>query len=119
MRTRHRIPGTVPVDVRARGTGRPERLPPEAADADRPRGRPRGDPHHAVLFDPARARGGRAGAGADGGVPEVHFGWSAENPVTANLHFVLFGTGNVPWMVYTLIRRADVPEERRPHVVVG
>lgn len=54
-----------------------------------------------------------------GGVPEVHFGWSAENPVTANLHFVLFGMGNVPWMVYTLIRRADVPEDRKPHVVVA
>ena len=56
---------------------------------------------------------------SDGGVPEVHFGWSAENPVTANLHFVLFGNGNVPWMVYTLIRRADVPEERKPRVVVA
>jgi hypothetical protein len=54
-----------------------------------------------------------------GGVPEVHFGWSAENPVTANLHFVLFGMGNVPWMVYTLIRRADVPEDRKPRVVVA
>ena len=56
---------------------------------------------------------------SQGGVPEVHFGWSAENPVTANLHFVLFGTGNVPWMVYTLIRRADVPEDRKPRVVVA
>ncbi len=40
----------------------------------------------------------------EGVVPEVHFGWSVENPLTANLHFVLFGMGNVPWMVYTLIR---------------
>mgnify|MGYP001308285050 CR=1 FL=1 len=39
--------------------------------------------------------------------------------MTANLHFVLFGSGNVPWMVYTLIRRADVPEERKPRVVVA
>jgi hypothetical protein len=54
-----------------------------------------------------------------GAVPEVHFGWSAENPLTANLHFVLFGMGNVPWMVYTLIRRADVPEVRKPRVVVA
>ncbi len=54
-----------------------------------------------------------------GGVPEVHFGWSVENPVTANLHFVLFGIGNVPWMVYTLIRRADIPEDRKPPVVVA
>lgn len=54
-----------------------------------------------------------------GGVPEVHFGWSAENPVTANLHFVLFGMGNVPWMVHTLIRRAEVPEDRKPPVIVA
>jgi len=56
---------------------------------------------------------------AAGGVPEVCFGWSAENPVTANLHFVLFGHGNVPWMVHTLIRRAAVPEGRKPRVLVG
>jgi hypothetical protein len=54
-----------------------------------------------------------------GAVPEVHFGWSIENPVTANLHFVLFGHGNVPWMVHTLIRRAEVPEARKPKVMVG
>src|SRR5207244_2920605 len=54
---------------------------------------------------------------ANGGVPEVLFGWSAENPVTANIHFVLFGHGNVPWMVQTLIQRAPVPNDRKPHVV--
>jgi len=54
-----------------------------------------------------------------GAVPEVHFGWSAENPITANIHFVLFGSGNVPWMVYNLIRRAAVPDDRKPRVVVG
>src|SRR5205807_1403891 len=54
-----------------------------------------------------------------GPVLEVHFGWSVENPVTANLHFVLFGHGNVPWMVHTLIQRAPVPEERKPRVIVG
>ncbi|MBA4187244.1 MAG: amino acid transporter [Planctomycetaceae bacterium] len=56
---------------------------------------------------------------SDGAVPEVHFGWSAENPVSANLHFVLFGNGNVPWMVYTLISRAEVPEDRKPRVSVA
>jgi len=56
---------------------------------------------------------------AAGAVPEVHFGWSAENPVTANLHFVLFGHGNVPWMVNTLIARAGVPADRKPRVIVG
>ena len=37
--------------------------------------------------------------------PELHFGWSDESPLTANLHFVLFGHGNVPWMVQYLINR--------------
>ena len=55
----------------------------------------------------------------EGPVPEVHFGWSAENPLTANLNFVLFGQGNVPWMVHELIRTADVPGERKPRVMVG
>lgn len=54
-----------------------------------------------------------------GVVPEIHFGWSAENPLTANLHFVLFGHGNVPWMVYELIRAADSPADRKPRVLVG
>jgi hypothetical protein len=54
-----------------------------------------------------------------GQVPEVHFGWSVENPLTANLNFVLFGHGNVPWMVHELIRAADFPAERKPRVVVG
>jgi len=51
--------------------------------------------------------------------PEIHFGWSDENPLTANLHFVLFGHGNVPWLVHALVRNADLPEERRPRVLVG
>ncbi len=58
-------------------------------------------------------------AARHGVVPELHFGWSAENPLTANLHFVLFGHGNVPWMVYELIRAADVPADRKPRVLVG
>ena len=55
----------------------------------------------------------------EGPVPEVHFGWSNENPLTANINFVLFGQGNVPWMVYELIRVAKVAEDRRPRVMVG
>lgn len=54
-----------------------------------------------------------------GVAPEIHFGWSAENPITANLNFVLFGHGNVPWMVYTLLRQSDLPDSQRPRVVVG
>ena len=51
--------------------------------------------------------------------PEVHFGWSDESPVTANLSFLLFGTGNIPWMVREIIRRAEPRPERRPGVFVG
>lgn len=51
--------------------------------------------------------------------PEVHFGWSDENPITANLDFVLFGQGNVPWLVHELLRKAVPQPERRPRVIVG
>ncbi|MBA4066150.1 MAG: amino acid transporter [Isosphaera sp.] len=119
VRTRHRIPGSVPVMF----------VEAELADPS--------DFHHKPLVRIAREDGrvvvhltrccsvphALAAAALEvasgGAVPEVHFGWSAENPVTANLHFVLFGSGNVPWVVYTLIRRAPVPEERKPRVVVA
>ncbi len=51
--------------------------------------------------------------------PELHFGWSNESPVTANLSFLLFGTGNIPWMVREIIRRAEPRPERQPGVFVG
>lgn len=51
--------------------------------------------------------------------PEIHFGWSDESPITANLSFILFGTGNIPWMVREIIRRAEPRAERRPTVIVG
>jgi hypothetical protein len=51
--------------------------------------------------------------------PELHFGWSRESPLTANLHFVLFGHGNVPWMVQYLLTRAEKDERRRPRVIIG
>jgi hypothetical protein len=51
--------------------------------------------------------------------PELHFGWSGERPLTANLHFVLFGHGNVPWMVYYLLGRAEPDAGRRPRVIIG
>lgn len=51
--------------------------------------------------------------------PELHFGWSDESPVAANLNFLLFGQGNVPWMVRQLIRRAEPDPERRPPVFIG
>jgi hypothetical protein len=51
--------------------------------------------------------------------PEVHFGWSDESPVSANVNFLLFGEGNVPWMVRELIRRAEPNPERRPPIIIG
>lgn len=54
-----------------------------------------------------------------GSPPEVIFGWSRETPVAANLNFLLWGEGNVPWMVQELVRRAQPDPARRPRVVVG
>jgi hypothetical protein len=51
--------------------------------------------------------------------PEIHFGWSEESPLAANLNFLLLGEGNVPWMVHALIRKAEPNAERRPRVVIG
>jgi hypothetical protein len=51
--------------------------------------------------------------------PELHFGWSEESPLAANLRFVLFGEGNVPWLVRELIRLAEPDPAKRPRVVIG
>ncbi len=39
--------------------------------------------------------------------PELHFSWSNESPMAANLHFLLLGQGNVPWMVHELMHKAE------------
>lgn len=51
--------------------------------------------------------------------PELHFGWSEESPMTANLSFLLFGQGNVPWMVRELILQAEPDPKKQPRVVIG
>jgi hypothetical protein len=51
--------------------------------------------------------------------PEVHFAWSDESPMAHSLGFLLFGEGNVPWMVHALLRKAEPDPARRPRVVVG
>jgi hypothetical protein len=51
--------------------------------------------------------------------PEIHFGWSDESPLAANIGFILFGEGNVPWMVRELINRAEPDTERRPRIIIG
>ncbi len=54
-----------------------------------------------------------------GKIPEIHFGWSERSPLTASLGFILFGEGNVPWMVRELIRRAEPNPKKRPRVLIG
>jgi len=51
--------------------------------------------------------------------PEIHFGWSNETPLAASLSFVLFGQGNVPWMVRELILKNEPDPAKQPRVVVG
>jgi hypothetical protein len=51
--------------------------------------------------------------------PEIIFGWSHERPMAANLSFLLFGEGNIPWMVQELVRRAQPDPAKQPRIVVG
>lgn len=51
--------------------------------------------------------------------PEMHFAWSEESPLASNLNFLLWGHGNIPWMVHALIRRAEPDLQRQPRVVIG
>jgi hypothetical protein len=51
--------------------------------------------------------------------PEIHFGWSDENPLTASIGFFLLGEGNVPWRVHELIRKAEPNTKLHPKVIIG
>jgi hypothetical protein len=51
--------------------------------------------------------------------PEIHFGWTDDSPVSGTLGFLLFGEGNVPWLVRDLIRRAEPEEARRPLIIIA
>src|SRR5207245_7568879 len=50
--------------------------------------------------------------------PEIHFGWSNERPIEANLNFLLFAQGNLTWMVLDLLRKARMNPERQPAPVI-
>jgi hypothetical protein len=52
-------------------------------------------------------------------VAEIHFGWTEESPVSGTLGFLLFGEGNVPWMVRELIHRAEPDPARRPLIIIA
>lgn len=56
---------------------------------------------------------------AKAGRVEIHFGWTLETPVSGTLGFLLFGEGNIPWMVRELVRRAEKDEARRPLISVA
>jgi hypothetical protein len=51
--------------------------------------------------------------------PEIHFGWSNENPMAANFRFLFLGEGNIPWMVHELLVQAERNPTRQPRVVIG
>ena len=51
--------------------------------------------------------------------PEVHFGWTDETPWSGTLGFLLFGEGNVPWMVRELLRKAEPDANKRPRVIIA
>lgn len=51
--------------------------------------------------------------------PEIHFGWSDENPLAASIGFFLLGEGNVPWRVRELIRKAEPNTKLHPKVIIG
>lgn len=51
--------------------------------------------------------------------PEIHFGWTDETPWSGTLGFLLFGEGNVPWMVRELIRRAEPDPAKRPLIILA
>ncbi len=50
---------------------------------------------------------------------ELHFGWSDESPLRMNLGFLLFGEGNIPFLVKELLRDAQPDEAMRPRVIIG
>lgn len=57
--------------------------------------------------------------GKVGKPPEIHFGWTEESLLSGTLGFLMFGEGNVPWMVRELIHRAEPNNERRPLIIIA
>jgi hypothetical protein len=51
--------------------------------------------------------------------PEIHFGWTDETPWSGTLGFLLFGEGNVPWMVRELLRKAEPDPAKRPRIIIA
>ena len=51
--------------------------------------------------------------------PELHFDWSEDSSLKSIFGFLLWGEGNVPWLVRDILKKAEPDIERRPRVVVG
>jgi hypothetical protein len=51
--------------------------------------------------------------------PEFFFKWSNLSPMEATANFLLLGQGNIPFLVRSLVHRAEPDETRRPKVVVA
>jgi hypothetical protein len=51
--------------------------------------------------------------------PIIHFGWTEESTVSGTLGFLLFGEGNVPWMVRELVLKAEPDPAKRPKVMIA
>lgn len=51
--------------------------------------------------------------------PEIHFGWADDHPLAATVKFLLFGQGNIPYLVNDLLRRHVPDHDQRPRVVIG
>jgi hypothetical protein len=57
--------------------------------------------------------------GKSGRAPEIHFGWTDQGVVASMFRFLLFGEGNVPWLVHELIRTHEPNPARQPSVFIG
>ena len=51
--------------------------------------------------------------------PEIHFGWTDQTPWSGTMGFLLFGEGNVPWMVRELIRKSEPDSNKRPLIIIA
>jgi hypothetical protein len=51
--------------------------------------------------------------------PEIHFAWSNKSTHVASIDFILFGQGNVPWLVRELCRKAEPNPRRQPRIIVA
>jgi hypothetical protein len=51
--------------------------------------------------------------------PVFIFGWSSEPPLAVNLNFLLFGEGNIPWMVKELLRKSAYTAAEQPRIIIG